>query len=241
MKPNKRLDKKAEANVIDSEELFKAWQHLPVESKPRIDANGRVTYEVRDSMSSGTFRESFEAYKSRQKVLRLELDARRAVGRYILDEAALILETEAGLNARDVIDKLVAATEADELPIYLSGRNDNLRKVEVRYFYHEAFWDDLNKWMNAKLPRVAWRFPDPNAGAGSPPSPLISGLRWTKENREELRREHIAEKVAGNRQPTKTLAEKYGISGTRIRQLKELPGKKSGSIADTITSASKRK
>jgi len=32
----------------------------------------------------------------------------------------------------------------------------------VRSFYEEAYWDDLNKWLDAKEPRISWRFPTPN-------------------------------------------------------------------------------
>lgn len=43
---------------------------------------------------------------------------------------------------------------------------------------------------------------------------------WTEEKREQLRQEHVALKMKDHKSPTKELAEKYGISEQRIRELK---------------------
>jgi hypothetical protein len=39
--------------------------------------------------------------------------------------------------------------------------NDRQQVSDVRDFYEETYWDDLNRWLEAREPRLTYRFPAP--------------------------------------------------------------------------------
>jgi hypothetical protein len=85
-------------------------------------------------------------------------EASKAAGRYTLEEAANLLEMEAGERAGPMLDKLKAAAASGALPTYEPGKNARYAGKVVREFYEEAHAEDLNAWLEANEPRIVWRF-----------------------------------------------------------------------------------
>lgn len=87
-------------------------------------------------------------------------------GRYTLEQAAQVLEREADERFETVLDRLVSAAKSGELR--MQNPAENFRRdytaektKQVRIFYEEAYWDDLNSWLEANEPRVQYKFPAP--------------------------------------------------------------------------------
>jgi hypothetical protein len=104
---------------------------------------------------------------------------RRAAGRYTLEEAAEHLE-RAGERLDTMLQKLKAAALARELPMYEPGRQGRIeygnaagQSRRVREFYEEAYWEDLNRWLDQNEPRIAFRFPVPCASDATQPQGAI--------------------------------------------------------------------
>ena len=85
-------------------------------------------------------------------------EASKAAGRYTLEEAANLLEKQAGERAGPMLDKLKAAAASRALPTYEPGKNARYAGKVVREFYEEAHAEDLNAWLEANEPRIVWRF-----------------------------------------------------------------------------------
>lgn len=91
--------------------------------------------------------------------------AKRAAGRYTLEEAARELEKETGERASEMLKKLIEAVESRTLPVYEPGRRARYFPKTIRPFYEETHWDDLNTWLDQNEKRVEWRFPRPATAA----------------------------------------------------------------------------
>ena len=90
-------------------------------------------------------------------------EARRAAGRYTLEEAANEIARQAAERADVMLEKLMKAAQAGELPVYEPDHNARYVYGEggashVREFYEEAFASDLNKWLAEHEPRIPFRF-----------------------------------------------------------------------------------
>jgi hypothetical protein len=130
--------------------------------------------------------------------------AKKSAGRYTLEDVADLLEREAGVRRAAMLTKLKDAALAKSLPTYEPGHQERIEYgtregewTRVRDFHDEAYWDDLNAWLDTNEPRVSWRFPAPAAAArtrpssvaGDSPSPLettqiaivFDGLRYRAE------------------------------------------------------------
>lgn len=119
--------------------------------------------------------EQFAPYTMKQSIwMQLAVAEQRSeerkqkAGRYTLQEAAQLLGTEAGERVAVMLKKLMAAAEGGDLLVYAPGGNAKHEYGKghapcVRDFYEEAFWNDLNAWLEKYETRITWRFPDPKA------------------------------------------------------------------------------
>lgn len=96
-----------------------------------------------------------------------ELSSRRAMGRYTLEEAALLIGNEEGERAEIVLDKLEAAVKAKDLEKYAPGSKVKNESATIRTFYDEVYGCDLNEWLKNNEPRLSFRFPDPQPTAAT--------------------------------------------------------------------------
>lgn len=90
-------------------------------------------------------------------------DERRTAGRYTLQEAADILEQHTGTTAKDWLVNFEQAVRNDHLPVFRPGEQGRYRPKTVRAYYDEAYWDDLNMWLEKYERRVKFKLPAPVA------------------------------------------------------------------------------
>jgi len=100
---------------------------------------------------------------SRQAQYERQEEDKRDAGRYTLREAADLLEKQGGERAGGMLKKLTQAVRDGSLQVYEPGKQARYQCDMVRDNYEESYWDDLNYWLNASEPRIAWRFPKPAA------------------------------------------------------------------------------
>ena len=87
-------------------------------------------------------------------------------GRYTLKEAAECISEYLDITSAEILIKLTDAAATKILPMYLPGTGDRCdysmeASLEVRNYYEEAFWSDLNQWLKKYAPKVVFRFSDP--------------------------------------------------------------------------------
>ena len=114
--------------------------------------------------------------RGRKNTLRTQEEVKRRAGRYTLEEAALLIECEAGERFKTVLSRLQSAARAGELPMHNPGEMfrryySSENSSRVRGFYEEVYWDDLNRWLESFEPRVTWRFPEPSTRTKTPKDP----------------------------------------------------------------------
>lgn len=112
------------------------------------------------------------------RIEKQQADERQALGRYTLQEAAIaIVESEVRPDKADAVekhwerdwpmlDKLIQAAQSGELPVYLRDHSAKFVPDDttgVLWFSREAYWDDLNAWLDKHEKRIAFRFPSPTA------------------------------------------------------------------------------
>jgi len=89
---------------------------------------------------------------------------RQAQGRYTINEAAQEI-AGAGERLDPLVEKLVVAAASVDIRMYGPGeqaRYEYRNGRQVRPFYEEAYWDDLNRWLDENEKRVTFRFPKPD-------------------------------------------------------------------------------
>ena len=151
------------------------------------------------------------------------LAARLAKGRYQLGEAALEMETRTGERADEILKKLMSAATDGKLKTYEPGKELRFTYGPTiaecaRDSYEEAYWNDLNAWLEENEQRMTWRFPAPAPALTSTAEKAPIAF-WTPEKREKLRQQHAALVSKKHKSPTKELAKKYNISTSRVRYL----------------------
>ena len=109
-------------------------------------------------------RAAYDQYKA-------ALDDRQSKGRYTLEEAAMLIERETGERADEMLKKFMGAALNGALHTHEPGKQSRYLYGDgfasrVRDFYEEAYFYDLNIWLVANEPRIAWRFPDPQLPPG---------------------------------------------------------------------------
>jgi len=82
-------------------------------------------------------------------------------GRYTLVEAAITIARETEESETLLLNKLKDAVRKNLIPVHGPGSNIPYQPSTPRDFYEEVYWDDLNRWIGASLPRITWRFPPP--------------------------------------------------------------------------------
>ena len=130
-----------------------------------------------------------DADKIRKKILtekqREVILLKYSEGRYTLDDAAeLIFESEfcnvdkapeellgergesVDIEFSEILNELSNAARSGALLMYLPGTDNRFSysqriNTEVRVFYEEAYWRDLNRWLDKNKKDVFFRFPDP--------------------------------------------------------------------------------
>ena len=113
------------------------------------------------------------AYEEYQQAL----EARRSMGRYSLEEAAQFVANNSNANARSIFTKLKKSAETGELTIHWPGSDEvykpkpgnplSMNHTGLRGF-EEAYWSDLNAWLDINELRLDCRFPEPDALAPAP-------------------------------------------------------------------------
>ena len=117
---------------------------------------------------------------------------RHGNGRYQLQEAANAIAANVvngtfEARAKELLAALIDAARADTLPTYEPGKTALYRHAdgarhEVRSFYEEAYWNDLNQWIEKNEQRVDFRFGNPAATPGIDAllgvDDGLSRLRW---------------------------------------------------------------
>lgn len=94
---------------------------------------------------------------------------KRDAGRYTLEAAADAIAQNTGERKDDLQKKLEAAALSGQLPMYEPGKSARYtygqsRESRVRAYYEEAYWRDLNHWLNQYEPRIYtqfFQFPEP--------------------------------------------------------------------------------
>lgn len=134
-------------------------------------------------------------------------EERKATGRYTLEMAARVIEQETGERYEGTLRKLMAAAVDASLPVYEPGKLARYEYGEgaasvPRWFYEEAYWDDLNSWLTESEPRISFRFPKASNLAES------NHLKESKEAR-QFRRFNRYGVLGGKRSP------KQGGAGRR--------------------------
>jgi hypothetical protein len=129
--------------------------------------------------------------RNMQKHLKQQAPRKCDAGRYTLDAAAELLSQNRGGRKGQIAQKLQQAACDDDLPVYAPGENlrytnaDRLKARErqiadptglysrgitwtdtydpnlVNVRYEEAYWDDLNAWLDTNETRITFRFAKP--------------------------------------------------------------------------------
>lgn len=182
------------------QEILAGIQKLADEGaiKPRIDAIGTRAklpgsvdpswYLTRSDLEVVLQYNRRRGGESKINYLR-ELLRYRASGRYTLKQAADYIATEGGEDYKRTLARLKAAARNNELPMYRPGVNlkldydDIARRARlsthprpasvVRDFYEEAYWDNLNAWLEKYEPRITCRFPDPRPARKAVDPPIL--------------------------------------------------------------------
>lgn len=101
---------------------------------------------------------------------------RHAQGRYTLNEAAKQI-ADTGERIEPLLEKLRGAAQRGELHMYAPGESMRYSYEDgraVRPFYEEAYWNDINAWLERNELRVAFRFAKPDSPAPAREGPSFS-------------------------------------------------------------------
>lgn len=107
------------------------------------------------------------SYNKIQEEIQQETRIRLSVGRYTLNEAALYIEEHSNSNARSIFNKLKESALTDKLKVYRSGSNELYKHKHSEHMTNvfaanlEAYWIDLNVWLENNEPRLKCKFPEP--------------------------------------------------------------------------------
>jgi len=115
---------------------------------------------------------------------RLQVETRRAAGRYTLEEVARELAENTGERMDAILSRLKEAAWQGELPMYGPGSKLRYRygagaHSQVREDYEEVRGRDINKWLTEHEPLISYRFPEqpsePAPGVVEPSAPQATG------------------------------------------------------------------
>jgi|SRR5579859_762410 len=118
------------------------------------DAERHILQAIADAV--GRTQERVRGRAAQTEKQRME---KEAAGRYTLEEAATLIATNTGERESAVLDELMSAVKEGKLTVHEPGRNLPYLPTTVRKFYEEAYWNDLNAWLDGINFRNPWRFP----------------------------------------------------------------------------------
>lgn len=149
-----------------------------------------------------------------------EGEAKRNGGRYQLAVAAMFIADCSTAGVDSMRDKLFKSAGAGGLKVYAPGKHEEYQfnpapnwksglPLKDNEVFLEAYWNDLNDWLEKNEPRLDCQFPDPNPGARAAKDEAVpvtspSGNGWLThddaENESELtpieKRIRVIEKFA---------------------------------------------
>ena len=96
--------------------------------------------------------------------------SRLAAGRYTLWDAAQEIGIHTGTPFERVLDALLACANSGTLTVYERGATFPYKPERPlgALAGHEAYWSDLNAWLNAHKVQSAFTFPAPEGAPGAP-------------------------------------------------------------------------
>ena len=96
--------------------------------------------------------------------------SRLAAGRYTLWDAAQEIGIHTGTPFERVLDALLACANSGTLTVYERGETFPYKPERPlgALAGHEAYWSDLNAWLNAHKVQSAFTFPAPEGARGAP-------------------------------------------------------------------------
>jgi hypothetical protein len=91
------------------------------------------------------------------------LAEKQAAGRYTLAEAARAIAIASAMDGdrQRLLGALRHAASSMALPVYSEGKTQRRAQDQMPALQDvEAYWDDLNKWLDEHEPRIGFRFPE---------------------------------------------------------------------------------
>jgi hypothetical protein len=95
-----------------------------------------------------------------------EAKERNEIGRYTLEEAARYIANNSKSIFNNIYKGLKESAIEGDLPVYLPDRDERHKKC-ILGWREEAFWNDLNRWLEKNETRINYRFPEPEASVQS--------------------------------------------------------------------------
>jgi len=92
--------------------------------------------------------------------------------RYRLKNAAQAIAAATRESNKVLKDMLQQAVREGLLSVYRPGSSIDRLPLPVRLFWDEAYWNDLNRWLETCLPHLDFRFPNPTAKSKTKEHPL---------------------------------------------------------------------
>jgi|CXWL01.1.fsa_nt_gi hypothetical protein len=151
---------------------------LIIDNIPQIQKSRQLKTVSAASYSTDSQTEKVDYLNARQnKRDEQEAKERHELGRYTLNEAADFIGNNAEINKKLFLEDLKESAGTGELKVYpphglqryqpkpkegavyIPGLSNPIKNYVP--WYVEAFWDDLNNWLEKKESRIAYRFPDP--------------------------------------------------------------------------------
>lgn len=205
----------ATLEIAIREHLNKAFCDLPRDLAERVDRQftalvAGLMWDRLTPIERLHAAKRFDELTQHQMQLKRQSDDKKAEGRYTLEEAAEAIATS-GESVDVIQEKLCASTGRGELATYEPGKRARLVHAAgspVRWYYEEAYWDDLNGWLEEHETRIPYRFPSPSPKANS-----ANTVRLSENQREEIRRRA----TAGERQ--QDLADEFAVSRQYVNKL----------------------
>ncbi|KWE64855.1 hypothetical protein WL77_20855 [Burkholderia ubonensis] len=164
---------------IEEDALNTDGEDMKAAGRPEFLEQG-VTPDAPELLAIGLAREQWDRMTASQRQSALQAiadteasseqvarqaDERRALGRYTLNEAAQAIAAT-GERFEALLEKLCGTAQRGALPMHAPGERARYEYTNgklVRPFYEEAYWNDLNTWLDKYEPRITFRFATPVA------------------------------------------------------------------------------
>ena len=94
------------------------------------------------------------------KIIQKNTLARWEIGRYQIEDAAEFISKYGDVKFELILKKLQDAVKNGDLDTYPIGQNI-IRDIGKSEISDEAYWEDLNEWLDKNEKRITWRFTKP--------------------------------------------------------------------------------